>query len=542
MLAAASIVAVAACSGGQDEPEADGPTTLTIFTMQGTDQDLDTNRFTDHVREQLDIEIEFQTTTYDATAASEARQISLASGDLPDVYMLVSWVDQFTQTELLNLSSQGVLLPLNDLIEEHAPNIQQAFEDHPEYEDLATAPDGNIYGLPQWNDCFHCTYQAKLWINTDWLDTLGLEMPTTTEEMREVLAAFVTEDPNGNGQADEIGVTGSAGLNSLIPYFMNAFEYDPLGGEVTDLSLGLDGDEVVAQAVTDEWRQGLQYVSELYADGLIDQAAFTQNVEAMQAKGNNADAVIMGGCTALHPAVCVELSDDNPRHTIYDAAPPLVGPNGDQFTTYSFPSSPGAMFAITAQATEAEQVAAIQLADILYSFEGHALGQFGPEGVGWRLPEPGEVALDSALEPTLARIATDPDNPDSVNGAWGSNAQLYSPAEWRNSEVQPEDVYLADGYERRLFEATQLYEDAAPMDQVLPYWNLWVDGSLSNELATLQTNIESYISQTNVEFVTGQRDITDDAAWDAYVQGFDGLGLPRYLEIYQQAYDASLAG
>lgn len=542
VLAAASLVAVAACSGGQDEPEADGPTTLTIFTMQGTDQDLDTNRFTDYVREQLDIEIEFQTTTYDGTAAGEARQISLASGDLPDLYALVSWVNQFSQTELLNLGSQGVLQPLNGLIDEHAPNIAQAFVDHPELEALATAPDGNIYGLPQWNDCFHCTYQSKLWMNTEWLDTLGLEMPTTTEEMRTVLEAFVTEDPNGNGQADEIGVGGAVQIADVIPYFMNAFAYDPLGGESTTLSLALDGDQVVTQAITDEWRDGLEYIAGLYEDGLIDQASFTQNAEALQAKGNNADAPLLGSCTALHPAICVELSDENTRHTAYDAVPPLTGPDGAQYATYNFPSTPGAMWAITTTASEAEQIAAIKLADLLYTLEGRNLGQFGLEDVAWRLPEAGEVALDPTLEPIVALLPGDESNPDSVNGAWGSTAQLYAPAEWRNAEVQPDDPYLVSGYERRLFDATELYADHVPEDQVFPAWRVWVDGTLSGELATLQTNIASYIDQTNVEFVTGQRDITDDAAWDDYLQGFEGLGLSRYLEIYQQSYDASTSG
>ncbi|WP_420112880.1 ABC transporter substrate-binding protein [Pseudactinotalea sp.] len=543
VLAAASLLAVAACSGGQDDQsDPEGPTTLTIFTMENTDQDLDTNRFTEYVREELGIELEFQTTTYDGTAAGEARQISLASGDLPDVYALVSWVNQFSQTELLNLGSQGVLQPLNDLIAEHAPNISQAFADHPELEALATAPDGNIYGLPQWNDCFHCTYQAKLWLNTEWLDTLGLEMPTTTEEMREVLEAFVTQDPNGNGQADEIGIGGAVQIADVIPYFMNAFAYDPLGGETTTLSLALDGDQVVTQATTEEWREGLEYIAGLYADGLIDQSSFTQNAEALQAKGNNADAPLLGGCTALHPAICVELSDENTRHTAYDAVPPLTGPNGAQYTTYNFPSTPGAMWAITATASEAEQIAAIMLADLLYTVEGRNLGQFGLEDVAWRLPEADEVALDPELEPIVALIPADADNPDSVNGAWGSSAQLYAPAEWRNAEVQPEDPYLVSGYERRLFEATQLYADHVPQDMVFPYWRVWVDGSLSGELATLQTNISSYIDQTNVEFITGQRDITDDAAWDAYVQGFEGLGLSRYVEIYQTSYDASAAG
>ena len=53
-------------------------------------------------------------------------------------------------------------------------------------------------------DCYHCSMSQKLWIYQPWLDALGLEMPTTTDEFEQVLLAFKEQDPNGNGQADEI--------------------------------------------------------------------------------------------------------------------------------------------------------------------------------------------------------------------------------------------------------------------------------------------------------------------------------------------------
>ncbi|MBT2475185.1 ABC transporter substrate-binding protein, partial [Microbacterium sp. ISL-103] len=67
---------------------------------------------------------------------------------------------------------------------------------------------------------------------------------------------------------------------------------------------------------------------------------------------------------------------------------------------------------------------------------------------------------------------------------------------------------------------------------------LWPDLETSAELAELQTNIATYITQAQAEFVTGQRDIADDGAWDAYVADIEGLGLARYLELLQAAYDA----
>jgi putative aldouronate transport system substrate-binding protein len=64
---------------------------------------------------------------------------------------------------------------------------------------------------------------------------------------------------------------------------------------------------------------------------------------------------------------------------------------------------------------------------------------------------------------------------------------------------------------------------------------VWIDPTLANEVATMQTNIDSYVQQNALQFVTGSKNIDTD--WDAYVKGLDGLGLKRYLEIQQTAYD-----
>jgi putative aldouronate transport system substrate-binding protein len=125
------------------------PVKITVFAPQGEDVDLATNSLTKELEQKFNIQFEWQTTTYDGVSAKEKRQISLASGDFPDLYLLIPWVDQFSQTDLLKFSQQGVVLPLNDLIDQYAPNIKAALEKYPYFKAMATAPDGNIYGLPQ---------------------------------------------------------------------------------------------------------------------------------------------------------------------------------------------------------------------------------------------------------------------------------------------------------------------------------------------------------------------------------------------------------
>ena len=85
------------------------------------------------------------------------------------------------------------------MIEEHGHFIHDVFAGSPQVRPLVTSPDGEIYGLPQVNECYHCFYSQRAWINSDWLANVGMGVPQTTEEFVDVLTAFKEQDANGNG-------------------------------------------------------------------------------------------------------------------------------------------------------------------------------------------------------------------------------------------------------------------------------------------------------------------------------------------------------
>lgn len=122
------------------------------------------------------------------------------------------------------------------------------------------------------------------------------------------------------------------------------------------------------------------------------------------------------------------------------------------------------------------------------------------------------------------------------NAGWSGMGHMYMPKEYRDSWVQGTDIYDPSNYERRLYEATLLYQGHEP-EEIFPIWAVWVDPALIDEMSMLQTNIKKYIEQNALQFVTGNKDLEKD--WDSYVKGLEDLGLDRYLEILQQAYDAS---
>jgi putative aldouronate transport system substrate-binding protein len=510
---------------------AGGPVTIKIFSPQDPTGDLTTNSFTKEAEEMFNIKFEWQTTPFDGNSAKEQRQISLASGDYPELFMLIPWIDQFSQLDLLKYGQQGVVIPLNDLIAQHGPNIQAALDNYPDFKAMATAPDGNIYGLPQLIECYHCSYANKMWVNTKWLNQLGLETPKTHEEFKAMLEAFKTQDPNGNGQADEVALSGSIedyGVR-LIPFLMNGFTYDD---DRTYLILN-DG-KVDTVANKPEWKEGLTYVKSLYDAGLIDPGAFTQNAEAYKKIGDNADAQLLGAGAGMHPAIFVTTGDDAPYGADYDAIPPLQGPNS-AYSTFLPNTVPGATFVLTNKATPEAQVAAIKLVDYMFTQEGQLRAHFGEEGRDWRRPQEGDVANNADVEPIFATIPM-PQGEEPHNSSWGAIAQYFQPKTFRDGWVQATDIYSSAGYERRLQEATDLYA-GKESENLFPFWTVWPDPATADAVAMQRQNITDYINQNALEFVTGSKDL--DADWDAYVAGLEQLDLAGYLATMQATYDAS---
>ncbi|NMO97599.1 extracellular solute-binding protein [Paenibacillus lemnae] len=538
MLTGLLIIAMlaAGCSSGNNDAKqptegtgSNGTTKISVFAHQGTDQDLSTNQFTKALEDKFNIQLNWTTVPFDG--AAEKRQISLASGDYPDMYLLIPWVDRFSQTDLLKFGQQGVILPLNDLIDQHAPNIKKALDSNDYYKAMNTAPDGNIYGLTQLNECYHCSYQNKLWLNTTWLKKLGLSEPTTTEEFKEVLKAFKTQDPNANGKADEVPLSGSIETwgTHIVPFLMNGFIYND------DKSyLMLNDGKVDLAANKPEWKEGLSYIKSLYDEGLIDEGAFTQNAEALKKIGNNAGTQLLGAAAAGHPAIFVDTGADAPQGKDFNPIAPLSGPHASN-ATFNFPVDPGATFVLTNKASEEVKVAAIQMLDYIYTEEGQLLGNYGEENVDWRRPKDGDVPINENAAPVFATIPGKPGDP-SRNSAWGSLAQYNHNRAFRDGWIQGTEIYTGEGYERRLQEATTLYDGKEP-EEVFPLWAIWTDPAAADEMGMMQTNIKDYIDQSTLQFITGGKSLDKD--WEDYVAGLEGLNLQGYLDQLQKAYDAS---
>lgn len=115
-------------------------------------------------------------------------------------------------------------------------------------------------------------------IRSDWLENLGLAVPTTLEELEAVFYAFAQDDPDGNGQDDTYALSAGGNSGAMGRYMFQSifgiFGVNPLfwtENEEGELEYGF---------TTDEVKEALKLLSKWYADGLIDPEFITTDARS----------------------------------------------------------------------------------------------------------------------------------------------------------------------------------------------------------------------------------------------------------------------
>ncbi|OUS67694.1 hypothetical protein B1748_35860 [Paenibacillus sp. MY03] len=495
--------------------------TLKVLIPQGPEViDYSTNEFTKWLEELTNVHLDFQTYP---VSQPEQLNIIFASGDFPDLFIRTGLSDVNEQKYGVE---QKLILPLQNYIEEQTVHLKKLLQDTPELKGVITATDGNIYGLPSLNECYHCMYGNKLWINQSWLDKLELSTPTTTDEFLEVMRAFKEMDPNGNGKPDEIPMAGAAiGWHTAADSFlMNAFELD---NSLDGLKMVVRDGKVQSNAVTDGTREGLKFLNQLFEEGLLYNASFTQSSDQLKQLANSHEEVL--GAFAAGANVNVIDGTANPeRYRHYTTLAPLKGPDGTQYTTYfnSFPYG-GGSFVISSR-TEHPEVA-IRLADVFFNPE-----RVYGEGTQWRKAEEGEVGITGL--PAKIKILK-PYSSEPQNETWLDIGEpLITNESLLTNATDPDiDPYSPEGLGKLLMlETENKYEPYTPTDvSLLPPLKFLSDEL--DQVSTLRVELDNYIRESRAKFIMGNMNLESD--WDAYLAAMDRIGLPKIVELMQTAYD-----
>ncbi|QJD82057.1 extracellular solute-binding protein [Cohnella herbarum] len=460
------------------------------------------------------VHIEWDTTV--DTDFIAKRNLLLASGSLPDFF----FPSQFNDIELLKYGKEGTIVPLNDLIDKHMPNLKAILDRRSDIKAYITAPDGNIYALPVGEEIGSGqqvigSQPNFLYINQEWLDNLGLQMPTTIDEFTNVLKEFKTKDPNKNGKADEIPLTYIDNFwTGDIGYLFGAFgvpdkTYRPNNFTFLD-HLNVDNGKVTVSAQQEGFKQAAAYLHNWFKDGLVDLDAFTHDYDTYFARGKTPDETI--GAMIWWDKNDVA-GPERGKHWVH--VPPFKDmvvefSNGGDGLDRNGP-------AITRDNKNPEITAA--WLDQFYAPEMAAQARFGPIGVWFekdasgklvqkQIENPGEFRQSSAVSNGIGLLLTD--MTDKVG-------------------------YIEPRAQERIDDISKYY---LPQMQKEKFPNIFFTEEELEVIERLKPDISDYINKMRAKWLLGGGVEND---WDKFQKTLDKMGVQELLKVHQAGYDRYIA-
>lgn len=505
-LAAIMTVSVAACGGntGGKSTESSGQTskgtsseqvkfplsesvTMSMIAIPNGETTLDNTVAMKKMQELTNVKWDVQTVA--GSDLTEKRNLLLASNQYPDVFMK-TWLGQ---GDLDKYGRQGTFLALNDLIEKNAPNLTKLLNERTGVKQAITSGDGNIYSIPEIDN--PGIGNNILFINQGWLDKLGLKMPTNKDELYNVLSAFKTKDPNGNGNADEIPFLCTAGtpVTGLYPYFgiSNYGDKTLIDGKLQYI------------ATTDKFKELLQYCRKLYKEGLLAQDSFTLTLEQQKAMGAAGDTL---GCFFDAGAF---LTVGRERDTSFPAVMP--------FDKGIFPTTTGSSigtFAVTDACKHPE--IAVAWADQWYSEAGGRLAWMGAENENYKINADGSW--------------------DWVLGSFSDTGKLRASVGIQGAATHPSvqpDLWPKNKSDANEVKVTKERTDIAAVG-AKPFPTLHYSDADNKTVASITADINPYVEQYIAQVVTGQQEL--DASWGTYVSTLKNMGLDQLMTLYTKAF------
>ena len=322
--------------------------------------------------------------------ANEKFSMAMVANELPDVFLKFG-IGASNQIKFGSVEQQ--LVNVSGLLEEFAPNFYAYMKDHPTVEAAITMPDGGIYSLPQVIESIPNKVAAKMFVNKTWLDKLGLEVPATTDELYNVLAAFKTMDPNGNGLADEIPF-GAPNFNYIYYSLIGAFGGGNRGVHDTLVDADPETGYPRILGTSESWKNMLAYLQKLYAEGLLDNDIFTMKDAQYTA---NAAEDLYGVIVYTNFS---NIPEDIAKHFV-GLEEALEGPNGDKFW-FSVRSDLHSIGNWVITSACKDPGLALRFADFFYTEEGVKMFNYGVEGESYIVKEDGSLDFVSAVYESVA--------------------------------------------------------------------------------------------------------------------------------------------
>jgi putative aldouronate transport system substrate-binding protein len=437
------------------------------------------------------------------------RSVLIGAGDAPFLIPKT-----YHPSEVAFVSS-GAILPVSEYVH-LMPNYRdkvKRWKLEPELDSIRQS-DGKYYLLPGLHEKPKPGYSLSF--RTDVLDKHGLTLPTSWDEVYDVLKALKEEYPDKYPWTDRWSTNTPFPCGALFSYLGMAYGVKA-GWTYDNISFDTKAQKFVFTATQDSYRQMVEYLRKLVAQKLLDPESFTQQddqaVQKLLAEKSYA--------ISANPQELVQNYRYNLTKQVKGAKiemiPVPLGPAGP-VVLGGIRLENGIM--ISSKALKSDTfVAMMQFVDWLwYSDEGQKLCKWGVEGVTYT--ESGDTY---ELKPGISLMGSDPDAPKDLQKDYGFfNGVFTYGGSWDlvSSSFSPDEKKFQDVMAQR---------EQLPIDPAHPLQ------SVEQEQATLwDTPLKDHAIQNTLKFVLGKRPLSE---WDAYVTELKSKNMQQLVDLHNKAYE-----
>ena len=489
-------------------PFTDEPVTLSLMSY---DSWYSPASYTDNLpiwqefEKRTGITIDFQ--VLPSAQAEAAVQTRLAAGaDLPDIVAIPPF---FSGNGVMKYVQDNVLVQLDPYIENgYMPDVKKLFEDYPALEAMMRTPDGSCYTVACQLLLVNEMAVNSILFRKDWVEDLGMELPTTIDTWEATLRAIKETDLNGNGKNDEIPLI-SGDIGGLL-FFGTGFGFETAPNGYADFMWYDENNQVYSTLIDDRMKATVEWLNKMYEEGLI----YPQIENDWDVVWSLYAQDVIGAYSATMNDYITRADGLVPGSDHIMIMPPW--PEEGVESKIMMRKDVETHFGITTSC-EHPELAAMWINYVYCSDEGYELKEYGIEGETFYYDENGERQYTDI-------IMNNPDGlgPHDALRVYGGAPSflVFDSKEWFVKQFAGTKV-LESSFD---FEGKQI--------QTLPVMIPTIE---ENEiLTTLQADLNTYWREMLTKFVIGTEPLEN---WDSYVAGMKSLGIDEIVSVYQAEFD-----
>ncbi|MBW3093511.1 extracellular solute-binding protein [Bifidobacterium sp. 82T10] len=518
--AACAVGLLLAGCGAANTDTAGGKPHITIMVNTGSTQISPGKQgWAKELAKEAGVDITWQNTG--DSAWTNQRNAILASGDLADIT-----IRGFSPSDAQR--NAGAFEDLSKDLDK-LPNVQAFFKAKPLARKLVEK-DGTIYTLPSSRGKAYQASGQHMLINKAWLDKLGLEVPKTWDELTKVLEAFKTQDPNGNGEADEYPIDLRPLDTSNLGNWWSPFLFLNSTGIVTQFNNGpsssgiyVENGKVKNWAISDEFRQVIEYLHQLTADGLAPSTWVTKQIDTYwnEIKGDGEKVGKVGVLFTWDQSNIANWGTSLNEEYIGIPVPAAPGVSQSEVVwDASREYNEYEDYKLSMSANTKYKDACLKVINLLYS-EKYSVQQLrGTISEGY-LKQDGHTYTVEQKFYDAANEGKTPALEDRLAG-------------WIPDDVTIVNDTAADSMQK----IDRVYDDQyANYDMTKDAMPIYVrlDSADTNTFANNNAAIYDYAIPVISSWIV--KGGLDDASWNAYVKQLKSLNIDQNTEMWQKAYD-----